>query len=133
LVSIYAWANVATIAAAAWFAAPYGLIALAWALAGRGVTAVVLFIFAMRQGLERPVAPILRLLLLPSIALAASRLGAWLVLGAHPGLALVPQLLVGTGVSAGIFAALVLIAAPRRIVKMVARLHSALLGKKLVS
>lgn len=97
LVSLYAWANVVTIAAAAWFAAPYGLRVLAWALAGRGVTAVVLFMFAMRQGLERPVAPILRLLLLPTMALVAARAAAYLILHLWPGMDLVPQFLVAVG------------------------------------
>jgi O-antigen/teichoic acid export membrane protein len=128
LVSIYAWANVATIAAAAWFASPYGLLALAWALAGRGVTAVVLFVFAMRQGLERPVGPILRLLVLPTIALAASRLAAYLVLRALPGLELIPQLLVAVGVSAGVFVGIALVMAPQRIAEMIFRLRQALLG-----
>jgi O-antigen/teichoic acid export membrane protein len=128
LVSTYAWANVATIAAAAWFAAPYGLVALAWALAARGATAVVLFIFAMRQGLERPVAPILRLLVLPTAGLLAARLAAFLVLRAMPGLGLIPQFFVAVGVSAGVFAAVALLMAPRRIAEMMARLHSALLG-----
>lgn len=128
LVSIYAWANVATIAAAAWFAAPFGLIVLAWALAGRGVTAVVLFMFAMRQGLERPAGPILRLLILPAIALVAARVAAYLVLGALPALDLVMQFLVSSGVSMGVFAAVVLIIAPGRVICMVKRLYHALRG-----
>jgi O-antigen/teichoic acid export membrane protein len=128
LVSLYAWANVVTIAAAAWFAAPYGLRVLAWALAGRGVTAVILFVFAMRQGLERPVAPILRLLLLPTVALVAARAAAYLVLHTWPGLDLVPQFLVAVGVSAGVFAAVALSVAPRRMMEMIARLRGALLG-----
>lgn len=130
LVSIYAWANVVTIAAAAWFAAPFGLIALAWALAGRGVTAVVLFVLALRQGLERPVGPILRLLLLPTAALIAARLAAFVVLGTAPGLSLVAQLVVGVAVASGAFGAVALALAPRRIVAMVIRLHQALLGAK---
>lgn len=128
LVSLYAWANVATIAAAAWFAAPYGLLALAWALAGRGVTAVILFVFAMRQGLERPVAPILRLLLLPTIALLAARLAAYLVLNAIPGFGLIAQFFAAVGISTGVFAAIALAIAPRRITEMVLRLRGALFG-----
>jgi O-antigen/teichoic acid export membrane protein len=77
LVSRYAWANAATIAAAVWFAAPYGLLALAWALAARGVLGAGLFALAMRRGLERPAGPVLRLLILPSAALVAARLAAW--------------------------------------------------------
>ncbi len=130
LVSRYAWANVATIAAAAWFAAPYGLLALAWALAGRGVTAVGLFVLALRQGLERPVGAILRLIVVPCIAMAAARLGAWLVLGALPGMGLVAQLVVAGGVAAAIFGAVALALAPRRITGAVTRLHSALLGAR---
>jgi O-antigen/teichoic acid export membrane protein len=128
LVSTYAWANVATIAAAAWFAAPYGLITLAWALAARGITGVVLFMLAMRQGLERPAAPILRLLILPSAALIAARLAASLALAALPQLNLVLELFVAVGVSAGVFAVVVLIAAPQRVSEMVTRLYRALLG-----
>lgn len=128
LVSVYAWANVVTIAAAAWFAAPYGLLALAWALAARGVTAVALFMLALRQGLERPVAPILRLLLLPAVALVAARLAAWLALRALPGLDLVPQLLLAAGVSAMVFAVVALLLAPRRMADMRTRLRQALLS-----
>ena len=130
MVSLYAWANVATIAAAAWFAAPYGLLALAWALAGRGVTAVGLFVLALRQGLGRPVGAILRLIVVPCIAMAAARLGAWLVLGTLPGMELVAQLLVACSVATAIFGAVALTLAPRRIIGAVTRLHSALLGAK---
>ena len=66
LVSYFAWVNAASIMLAAWFAAPYGLMALAWALAARGVVGVALFVAALKLGLERPVGPILRLLVLPA-------------------------------------------------------------------
>ncbi len=128
LVSIYAWANVVTIAAAAWFGAPYGLSILAWALAGRGVTALVLFAMAMRQGLERPVAPLLRLLILPACALLAARLAAYALLASLPGLGLVQQLLAAGGIAALVFGALIFGLAPARMLQMTARLRSALLG-----
>ncbi len=106
LVSRYAWANAATIAAAVWFAAPYGLLALAWALAARGVLGAGLFALAMRQGLERPAGPVLRLLILPSAALVAARLAAWAVLALEPGLPLLGELGLGGAVAgAGVRAA----------------------------
>lgn len=61
LVSHFAWLNAATIMTAAWFAAPFGLTVLAWALAARGVLGVGLLILALKLGLERPVGPMLRL------------------------------------------------------------------------
>jgi len=129
LISRYAWLNAATIAAAAWFGAPYGLSALAWALAGRGVVAFGLFGLALRQGLERPVGPVLRLLALPCLALAAARLAGYAALAALPELNLLGQLAVSIAASAGVFAALVLALAPRRMLGMATRLHRALRGQ----
>ncbi len=126
LVSHYAWLNAATIAAAAWFGAPYGLVVLAWALAGRGVVASVLFALALRQGLERPVGPILRLLVLPCLALAAARLAGYAALVALPGLPLVEQLAVSGGAAAAAFALVALALAPGRMLGMTARLRRAL-------
>ena len=128
LVSRYAWANAATIAAAAWFAAPYGLLALAWALAARAVLGVGLFALAMRQGLERPAGPILRLLILPCAALVAARLAAWAVLAIEPGLPLLGQLVLGGAVAGGAFTLLAVGLAPRRMREMNQRLRRALLG-----
>jgi O-antigen/teichoic acid export membrane protein len=128
LVSRYAWLNAATIAAAAWFGAPYGLKALAWALAGRGVVAAVLFGRAMRQGLERPAAPILRLLALPCVSFVAARLAGYAVLAALPGLGLAAQLVVGGAVSASVFALVSFVLARRRVLGMTVRLHRALVG-----
>ncbi|MGO9816531.1 MAG: oligosaccharide flippase family protein [Acidocella sp.] len=128
LVSRYAWANAATIAAAVWFAAPYGLLALAWALAARGVLGVGLFALAMRQGLERPAGPILRLLVLPCLALAAARLAAWGALAIEPGLPLLGQLGLGGAVAGGAFTLLAVGLAPRRMREMNQRLRRALLG-----
>ncbi|OYV32522.1 MAG: polysaccharide biosynthesis protein [Rhodospirillales bacterium 20-64-7] len=128
IVSGFAVINAASIMAAAWFAAPYGLTVLAWALAGRGVLAVGLFILALRLGLERPVAPLLRLLALPSLGLVAARLAAYFALQALPGLDLAEQLMLTVAVSSTAFAAVVLSAAPRRVVTMSTRLHRALRG-----
>ncbi len=130
LVSHFAWANAATIMAAAWFAAPFGLTALAWALAGRGVLGVVLFIVALKMGLARPVMPMLRLLALPCLGLAAGRFAAYAALLALPGLGLAAQFVVSAGVSAAAFAAIVLLIAPRRVVGMSQRLHRALVGPR---
>jgi O-antigen/teichoic acid export membrane protein len=128
LVSHFAWVNAASIMLAAWFAAPYGLTALAWALAGRGVLGVMLFVAALKLGLQRPVGPILWLLALPMVGLVMARLAAVAALAAVPGLSLVEQLVLGVGVSAGMFALAVLAVAPRRMLGMTVRLHRALLG-----
>jgi O-antigen/teichoic acid export membrane protein len=129
LVSLFALGNVLIIMVAVWFAAPYGLTVLAWALAGRGLLSILLFIPAMKIGLERPVLPLVRLLLLPAAGLLAARLSAMLVLNALPGLGLVGQLAVAAGVSATAFAAVLLIFAPRRVVVMANRLRRALIGQ----
>jgi O-antigen/teichoic acid export membrane protein len=132
MVSRFAWANAALVLVAVWFFAPYGLTALAWALAGRGVLGIGLFVAALRLGLERPVLPLLRLLALPTAGLVAGRLAAFAALSAMPGLDLVGQLALGGGVAAAAFALVVLAAAPRRIVGMSTRLHRALLGARIV-
>jgi hypothetical protein len=83
----------------------------------------------MKIGLERPVMPLVRLLLLPAAGLAAARLSAMLALNALPGLGLIGQLVVASGVSAAAFAAVLLIFAPRRVVVMANRLRRALIGQ----
>jgi O-antigen/teichoic acid export membrane protein len=130
MVSLFAWANAASIMAAAWFAAPFGLNTLAWALAGRGVLGVALFVLALRLGLERPVGRMLRLLVLPAAGLVAARLAAIGALAALPGLGMVAQLAVALGVSAAAFGLVVLAMAPRRMVEMTLRLQTALIGSK---
>jgi O-antigen/teichoic acid export membrane protein len=132
LVSVFAWANAGTIMLAAWFAAPYGLTALAWALAGRGVLGLMLFLAALTLGLRRSVMPLLRLLVLPFAALLAARLAAAQMLAALPDLPLAGQLLVALGTAGAVFALVVLAFARRRIVLMTTRLHRALLGKAIV-
>lgn len=129
LVSMFAWANAALVMAAAWFAAPYGLNVLAWALAGRGALVIVLVLLALRLGLGRSVLPLLRLLALPFAALIAARLAAALILAAAPDLSIAGQLIVAVGVSGTVFIGLLLAFAPRRIAEMATRLHRALLGR----
>ena len=132
LVSIFAWANAGLIMAAAWFAAPYGLNVLAWALAGRGVLVILLVVLALQLGLGRSVLPLLRLLALPLAALVAARLAAALALAAAPALSVPGQLAVAISVSGLIFAAVVLALAPRRVALMTTRLHRALVGRAVV-
>jgi hypothetical protein len=129
LVSRFAWVNVLIILAAAWFAAPYGLIVLAWALAARGLLTIFLFIPAMRIGLGRPVAPLLKLLILPVAALIAARAAAAGAMALLPGMHLASQLLVTAGVSSAVFGAALLVFAPRRVMRMAARLRRALVGR----
>ena len=132
LVSRYAWWNVGIILAASWLAAPFGLIVLAWALAARGVLTIFLFIPAMRVGLGRPVAPLLRLLLLPLGALLAARAAAWGCVAALPAMSLTGQLMVAASVAAVVFGAVLLVFAPRRVVAMGRRLSRALIGRVVV-
>jgi len=129
LVSAFAWANAATIMLAAWFAAPYGLTALAWALAGRGLLGIALFMAALKLGLSRQVLPLLRLLALPAAALLAARGAAALALAAAGHVPLWQQLAVALAVSIAVFGAIVLGVAPGRIVAMARRLYRALMGK----
>ncbi len=132
LVSTFAWINAFTIVSAAWLAAPFGLVVLAWVLAVRSVLSVALILAALSAGLGRPAWPLLRLLLLPALALAAARLAAALVLAAlHPG-GLLAQLAVAVGVATVVFGAVVLACAPRRVVEMTLRLHRALLGQAIL-
>lgn len=128
LVSYFAWANAASIMLAAWIAAPDGLVVLAWALAARGVLGVGLFLAALKLGLGRPVMPILRLLLLPIIALVLSRLAAGAAMAALPGLGLWAALAVSSGVSASVFVGLVLATQRRRMIAMMNRLYRAFSG-----
>jgi O-antigen/teichoic acid export membrane protein len=126
MVSVFALGNVVTILAAAWFAAPYGLTALAWALAARGAVTMALFVPAMRIGLERRVRPLLGLLVLPAAAMVLARLMAAWALAALPGLGLAAQLLVAGTSAAGVFIAVLIIFAPARMTAMAGRLRGLL-------
>jgi len=132
LVAYFAWANAGTIMLAAWFGAPFGLRALAWALAGRGVLGVMLFLAALKLGLRWPVAPVLKMLALPCLGLVAARLAASAAVAAWPGLGLAAQLWLAGGVAAAMFLLVAMLAAPARIMGMAARLRRAFLGPRLV-
>jgi O-antigen/teichoic acid export membrane protein len=129
LVSRFAWANVLIILAAVWFAAPYGLIVLAWALAARGLLTIVLFVPAMRIGLGRPIGPLLSLLILPVAALIAARIAAAAAVAFLPGMTMPAELALTVSVATLVFAAVLLIFAPRRVIRMAARLRRALIGR----
>jgi O-antigen/teichoic acid export membrane protein len=129
-VAYFAWANAVTIMLATWFGAPFGLRALAWALAGRGVLGVALFLTALKLGLQRPVKPVLQMLALPCLGLLAARLAALAALAAWPELGLAAQLCLAGGVAAAMFLLVVMVAAPARIVGMTARLQRALLDPR---
>jgi O-antigen/teichoic acid export membrane protein len=126
LVSMFALVNVLIILAAAWFFSPYGLIVLAWALAARGLFTIFLFIPAMRIGLGRPVRPLLNLLVVPVVALAAARLAAFAVLAHCGGVALVFQFLIAVALSGGVFAGVMLLLARHRVFRAVSRLRATL-------
>jgi O-antigen/teichoic acid export membrane protein len=126
VVSVFALVNVVTILAAAWFAAPYGLTALAWALAARGALTMALFVPALRMGLGRRVAPLLLLLVAPAAAMLAARLAAAWVLAALPGLSLAAQFLVAVASAAGVFIAVLIVFAPARMTAMAGRMRAVL-------
>jgi PST family polysaccharide transporter len=129
LVWRFAIGNAASILLIVWLAAPAGLTVLAWALAGRGLVSIALFIPALKTGLHRPVGSLLRLALLPLGALLAARVLSYVVLSQLPGAGLVWQLLIGGGVAVFGFAGVMLLAAPRRVWTMTTQLHQALLGQ----
>jgi len=123
MVSVFALGNVVTILAAAWFAAPFGLKALAWALAARGALTMALFVPAMRMGLGRQVRPLLHLLVLPAAAMVLARLAAGWALDCLPGLSLGAQFLVAVASAAGVFIAVLIVFAPARMSAMAGRLR----------
>lgn len=131
LVSAFAALNAASTALAAWFAAPEGLLALAWTLAARGLLTAVLLLPALSIGIGRPAWPLLRLFIVPFAALIAARMAAMAILPmiTHgPGLdeaALFAQLAVGTLVSGSVFFGVMTILAPRRIGALLRQLMGA--------
>ncbi len=131
LVSRYATINMLSIVAVVWVAAPYGLTALAIALALRGALSVYLFALAIKQGLDAPAWPYLRQLLLPLAALCLARLAAYGVETILPPLPAFEGCLVLSAIAAGVFAATVIAAAPQRMSHMTARLQRALLGRRI--
>ncbi len=125
----FALGNAAIILLTVWFAAPGGLMVLAWALAGRGLLSILLFIPALQTALRRPVAPLVRLLLLPFAALLAARFLGFAVLSQLPGISLLAQLCLGGTVAAAGFAGVMLLGAPKRLLEIISQLQRALLSR----
>jgi O-antigen/teichoic acid export membrane protein len=125
----FALGNALIILVTVWLAAPAGLMVLAWALAARGLLSIGLFIPALKLGLDRPVGPLIRLLLLPFLALLAARVLGYAVLSHYPALPLFAQLFLGGTAATLGFAAVMLLGAPKRVWAMGAQLHQALLGQ----
>jgi O-antigen/teichoic acid export membrane protein len=128
LVSVFAAINAATIALAAWFAAPFGLLALAWTLAARGLLTAGLLLPALSVGIGRSAWPLLRLFAVPFLALIAARVVAGAAIAAFlPGSSLaigvmIEQFIVGGGLAGITFVAVMLLLAPRRTVALARRL-----------
>ncbi len=123
----FALANAAIILATVWFAAPGGLLVLAWALAARGLVSVALLVPALKLGLNRPAGSLARLLALPFIALIGGRALGHVALVMLAGHSLFAQLFLASVFAAFGFAAVMLLAAPRRVRAIAAQLHQALL------
>ncbi len=132
LVSWYAWANALTIAACCWLAAPHGLMVLAWVLAGRGLVCVLLFLLALRHGLQGAVWPVFRLLGLPLVGLAGARLAAYGVGKWLPLVSPAAELVVLVGASASAFVAIVFILAPNRMKGMAMHVCRALFARQVM-
>lgn len=130
LISWYAWANALTIAACCWLGAPHGLVVLAWALAGRGMVGVLLFLLALRQGLQDAAWPVFRLLGLPLTGLAGARLAAHGMGQCLPPVSLVAALIVLVGTSSFVYVAIVFILAPHRMKGMVLNVCRALFARQ---
>jgi O-antigen/teichoic acid export membrane protein len=130
LVAYFAWANAGTIMLAAWFGAPLGLQALAWALVGQSVLGVALLLAALKLGLGRPMVPVLNMLALPCVGMLMARLAALATLAAWPGLGLAAQLGLAGGVAAASFLLVTMLTAPARLMGMTVRLRRAFLDPR---
>lgn len=126
LVSIFAALNAGTIGLAAWFAAPYGLVPLAWALSARGLVVALLLLPALSIGIGQSGWPLLRLMGAPITALVAARLATAAFLHAvAPGIGLLSQLVLGASVAGAVFLLVLMALAPWRLIGMARRLASA--------
>ncbi|MDD2860602.1 MAG: oligosaccharide flippase family protein [Acidiphilium sp.] len=131
LVSVFAAINAASTALAAWFAAPEGLLILAWTLAARGLLTAILLLPALSIGIGRPAWPLLRLFTAPFIALIAARVAAAAlvpILVQQSGLGIVAmfsQLAAGGIIAASVFLGTLALLAPRRIGTLLGQLTSA--------
>jgi O-antigen/teichoic acid export membrane protein len=128
LVWRFALGNAAIILLTVWLAAPAGLTVLAWALAGRGLLSIAMFVPALQAGLHKPVGPLLRLLLLPFVALLAARVLSYVAITQLSACNLISQLVAGGAVALAGFAGVMLLGAPKRVWAMTWQLHQALLG-----
>ncbi len=123
LVSLFAALNAATIACAAWFAAPFGLMALAWTLAARGALAAGLLLPAFSIGLGRSAKPIFSLLITPLFGLLIARLAGEIVTRTIPASTDPFTALIFAGGAAGVaFSATLLVFARRRTLALIATL-----------
>jgi hypothetical protein len=128
LVGWFALVNAGLVLAACWLAAPFGLTALAWALAGRGVLSLALFAPALWIALGRQGLRLLWLLILPLCAMLAARLAsAWLLAGV-PDAGFAARLALAVGSSAGVFWLLLFAVSPFRVARIGRRLREALLA-----
>jgi tetrahydromethanopterin S-methyltransferase subunit C len=123
LVSLFAALNAATIACAAWFATPFGLMALAWTLAARGALAAGLLLPAFSIGHGRSAKPIFSLLIAPLFGLLVARLAGEIVTRAIPASTDPFTALIFAGGTAGVaFSATLLVFARRRTLALIATL-----------
>lgn len=109
LVSLFATLNATAVVLAAWFASPFGLITLSWALAARGLIVALLLLPALSIGIGRSAWPMMRLVIAPGVALVAARLVAAEALNAVALTWSLPAQLVFGAVVAGIVFLLVLL------------------------
>lgn len=121
----YAGWNALTILAVCWLAAPFGLEALAWGLAGRGVAAAGLLLLALRQAAGGEAWPLFRRLGVPCAGLAGARLAAWALEPAMPSLSPAFALAALAGSAGGMFTVIVIALAPRRVGSMAGQLRRA--------
>lgn len=126
LVSIFATMNAAAVVLAAWFASPFGIVPLSWALAARGLLVALMLLPALSIGIGRSAWPMLRLMIAPVVALVAARIVAAAALGAvGSGMGMPAQLIFGTAVSGSVFFLVLLMLARSRLFGLVNRLAGA--------
>jgi O-antigen/teichoic acid export membrane protein len=124
LVWSFALVNAATVAIAALTAAPFGLVPLAWALALRGALAALLLLPALSIGIGRPAWPLLRLFIVPFLALVAARWATSTITANIGELhALRLELLAQAGIAAIVFSLIVLLLAYPRTVALITRVR----------
>jgi O-antigen/teichoic acid export membrane protein len=122
LVWTFALMNAATVALAALLAAPYGLIPLAWALALRGALAALLLLPALSIGIGRSAWPLLRLFVVPLLALIAARCAvSTAAISSSHGLR--GQLALQAGIAFAVFSLVLLVLAYPRLAALTGRIR----------